>query len=201
VSDDLETPALPFWMEGAETGSLASSAQSWFQKLGQVALLPARQLDPLTCQATVLDLIAWQRGVTRYRGEPERAYRLRVAYAYANAKDAGSVAGWGRIFQRLEVGEMDMEERMDGQDWDVLGVVLSDEDLSENQRLVEIIIEEYGRTCRRYRLVSRQASTITARLGRFDHDQMTVCAAIPPLAMGVRLAVFENAHSTMEACA
>lgn len=196
---DAPTLKLPFWMEGAESGALAAAAREWFTRLGQAATLPARQLDPLTCTGAVLDLLAWQRGVARYRGEPERAYRLRVAHAYANAKDAGGVAGWGRIFQRLEVGGVSLAERMAGQDWDVIGVVLSDDDLAANQRLVEIIIEEYGRTCRRYRLVSRQRADIAARISAFDHDHMTVCAVMPPLSMGVRLAAFDDNHSTVEA--
>lgn len=196
---DAPTIKLPFWMEGAETGALSAAALEWFSRLGQAATLPARQLDPLTCSGVVLDLLAWQRNVTRYKGEPDRAYRLRVAHAYANAKDAGSVAGWGRIFRRLEVGGINLEERMPGQDWDVVGVVLSDEDLAANQRLVEIIIEEYGRTCRRYRLISRRQADIAARISAFDHDHMTVCAVMPSLSLGVRLAAFDDNHSTVEA--
>lgn len=199
MSTELETPKLPFWMEGTQTKALASAARSWFGKLASGATLPARQLDPLTCTGTVLDLIAWQRGVIRYRGEPERSYRLRVAHAYVNARDAGSVEGWRRIFQRLEVGNLDLHERMEGQDWDVVGIVLDDAALAAHQRLVEIIIEEYGRTCRRYRLVSRLHEGVSVRLGSFDHDHMTVCAAMPPLAIGLRLAAFDDNHSTVEA--
>lgn len=199
MSTEPETPTLPFWMEGAETSALGTAARAWFAKLGQAATLPARQLDPLTCTGTMLDLLAWQRAVTSYCGEPERSYRLRVAHAYANARDAGSVAGWTRIFKRLEVGGVTLAERMAGQDWDVVGVELSDADLAANQRLVEIIIEEYGRTCRRYRLISNQRGGVTVGLAPFEHDNTTVCAALPPLSVGVRLATFDNTYSTVEA--
>lgn len=176
-----DTPSLklPFWMEGAETGALAAAAREWFSRLGQAATLPARQLDPLTCSGDVLDLLAWQRNVTRYKGEPERAYRLRVAHAYANARDAGGGAGWRRIFQRLEVGAVTLEERIGGQDWDVVGVVLSDDDQSNHQSLVEIIIEEYGRTCRRYTIVARAHESASVCAGAFDNDHSTHEATLP----------------------
>lgn len=198
----LEQPSLPFWMGGEECSKLARAAHSWFTRLGEWAALPARQLDPLTCTSTVLDLLAWQRNVTTYQGEPERLYRLRVAHAYANARDAGSVAGWGRIFQRLELGGVALEERVPGQDWDVIGVVVDDTAFPDRQNVLEIIVQEYGRTCRRYRFISRIPQAVRVAACAFDDDHATVCAVSNPLTMvtaGMRAAAFDNSHHTTEA--
>ncbi|EPR43145.1 tail protein I [Desulfovibrio sp. X2] len=196
---ELDAPSLPFWMAGAEADKLAAAAKEWFARLGEAAALPAKQLDPLSCSASILDLLAWQRGISAYKGEPERSYRLRVAYAYANARDAGSVNGWARIFQRLEVGDVELQERIAGQDWDIIGIVLDDERLAACQGLVEIIVKDYGRTCRRYHLVSRITATATCGHGTFDLDHSTVCASVPPLAVRARLGTFDNQYSTVEA--
>ncbi|HEU6437426.1 MAG TPA: phage tail protein [Nitratidesulfovibrio sp.] len=198
----LDQPSLPFWMGGEECSKLSRAAHGWFSRLGEWAALPARQLDPLTCTPTVLDLLAWQRNVTTYQGEPERLYRLRVAHAYANARDAGSVAGWGRIFQRLELGGVALEERVAGQDWDIIGVVVDDTAFPDQQNVLEIIVQEYGRTCRRYRFISRIPQAVRVAACAFDDDHATVCAVSNPLTMvtaGMRAAAFDNSHHTTEA--
>jgi len=198
----LDQPSLPFWMGGEECSKLSRAAHGWFSRLGEWAALPARQLDPLTCTPTVLDLLAWQRNVTTYQGEPERLYRLRVAHAYANARDAGSVAGWGRIFQRLELGGVALEERVAGQDWDVIGVVVDDTAFPDQQNVLEIIVQEYGRTCRRYRFISRIPQAVRVAACAFDDDHATVCAVSNPLTLvtaGMRAAAFDNSHHTTEA--
>lgn len=198
----LDQPSLPFWMGGEECSKLSRAAHGWFSRLGEWAALPARQLDPLTCTPTVLDLLAWQRNVTTYKGEPERLYRLRVAHAYANARDAGSVAGWGRIFQRLELGGVALEERVAGQDWDIIGVVVDDTAFPDQQNVLEIIVQEYGRTCRRYRFISRIPQAVRVAACAFDDDHATVCAVSNPLTLvtaGMRAAAFDNSHHTTEA--
>lgn len=90
---------IPFWMNGPHVRTLAGASRVWFGRLGEWAAFPLRQADPMTCSERMLDLIAWQRGVPRAAGEAERLYRLRVAHAYANARDSGQIAGWKRIFK------------------------------------------------------------------------------------------------------
>ncbi|WP_241000450.1 phage tail protein, partial [Pseudomonas viridiflava] len=108
------------------------------------------QMDADTCHLTVLDLLAWQRDITRFKGEPEGLYRLRVKYAFINSVDAGSTAGLKRILERLGVGYVEIQERMPERDWDVVLLTLSDSQLSENPDLLRVLIRQYGRTCRRY---------------------------------------------------
>lgn len=174
---EVPTPELPFWMDGKASRTLCRAAQTFFQLLGEAAIWPARQCNPMECTPDVLDIIAWQRCVARYPGEPERLYRLRVAHAYANARDAGQTAGWGRIFQRLELGGVALRERVPGQDWDRVGIAINDDAFSDQQNVLEIIIEDYGRTCRRYYFDSRIPLPLWGAAGAFDEHHETLAAA------------------------
>lgn len=147
-----ELPRLtpPEWMSQRSVAQLAATAHKWFSRVAQWAAFPLRQLDPMTCTEPVLDLIAWQRDIQRFETEPLALYRLRVRHAYANARDAGSVDGFKRIFQRLGIGYVEIEERMDGLDWDVINIRLSSNQLDGNTELLDTLIQHYGRTCRRY---------------------------------------------------
>ncbi|PXC05883.1 phage tail protein, partial [Pseudomonas aeruginosa] len=141
---------LPFWLDGPELAKLTRAAQAWWEKAEDQLRWPLLQLDAETCHITILDLLAWQRDISRFRGEPENLYRLRVKHAFVNAVDAGSVAGVKRILQRLGVGYVEIEERMPGRDWDVVLLQLTDSQLSANPELLRVLIQQYGRTCRRY---------------------------------------------------
>ncbi|MCJ2164663.1 MULTISPECIES: phage tail protein [unclassified Pseudodesulfovibrio] len=198
---DETTPevTLPFWMSGPELTKLARAAQKWFALLMGWAIWPVQQMDPETCTETVLDLIAWQRDISRFNGEPLALYRLRVKYAYINAKDAGSVAGFKRIFQRLGVGYLEIEERMPGRDWDVIGLQLSDTQLADNQALLQELIQHYGRTCRRYEWTLISPLPISIRVETFDNDYQTFCASVPPLSIGPRLDEFNNDSAVITA--
>lgn len=200
--EQLPPLVLPFWMGGEQASKLASAAHAWFSLLGRVAIWPAKQLDAMTCTPAVLDLLAWQRNVSRYAGEPDRLYRLRVAFAYANGKDAGGLNGWKRIFARLELGKVELEERVPGQDWDCINIVSDDASFPDKQNVLEIIINEYGRTCRRYRFVSRIPLPSKIHCALFDNDHVTVIATADPLVRrgcAVRYAIFHNDLSTLEA--
>lgn len=195
-------PKLSFWMGGERARALCRAARNFWQRIADAATWPARQLNPLECSPPILDLIAWQRCIARYPGEPERLYRLRVAHAYANAVDAGQTAGWGRIFRRLELGEVQLEERVPEQDWDRVGIVCDDAQFPDQQNVLEIIVEDYGRTCRRYYFVSRIALPSSVGCALFDLDHNTVCAApsaLPPLRATLPCALFNHEHSTLEA--
>jgi len=201
MADEQTTPevSLPFWMSGPELAKLARAAQKWFSLLMSWAIWPVRQMDPDTCTETVLDLIAWQRDIRRFEGEPLALYRKRVKYAYANARDAGSVAGFKRIFQRLGVGYIEIEERMAGRDWDVISLSLSDSQLAENQDLLQVLIQHYGRTCRRYEWTIITPLSLSIRIEEFNNDFQTICASVPPLTIGPRFEEFNNDSAVVSA--
>lgn len=169
---------LPFWLEGVELSKLRNAAQAWWAKVETWMNWPLLQLDAETCHLTVLDLLAWQRDIQRFQGEPESLYRKRVKYAFINAVDAGSTAGTVRIFQRLGVGYVELEERFDAVDWDVIRIHLTDSQLSANPVLLRVLMQQYGRTCRRYEFATITPVTLGMRIAHFHDDQQTLSAAL-----------------------
>ncbi|MEZ6853124.1 phage tail protein [Halodesulfovibrio aestuarii] len=183
---------LPFWFSKEQISALAAAASQWFAKLQEWALWPAMQNNPETCAEAVLNLIAWQRDIDRFKGEPLSLFRKRVKYAYINAKEAGSVVGFKRIFMRLGIGYVEIEERMDGVDWDVVDIQLSDTQLAENQQLLTVLIQHYGRTCRRYRWKIITPVPFYVRAGEFNNTYGYDHAAVSPCTVGVRAEEFSN---------
>lgn len=169
---------LPFWLDAGELAKLKASAQAWWENVEGWLQWPLLQLDPETCHLTVLDLMAWQRDITRFSGEPESLYRLRVKHAFVNAVDAGSTAGLKRILVRLGVGYIEIEERMPDRDWDVILLRLSDSQLSQNPELLRIIVQQYGRTCRRYDFVTITRVSMHVAIADFNDDQQTLIATL-----------------------
>ncbi|EOG6950206.1 hypothetical protein ACRZZR_003101 [Edwardsiella piscicida] len=156
---------LPVWMHKGQVRALADGCRTFWQGVADWLMWPLRQLDVDTCSVPVLDLVAYQRDISRFKGEPLTLYRKRVKFAFINAKDAGSVAGFIAIFQRLGVGYVELRERQPDLDWDVIVVRVSDSQLSDNTELLMEIIQHYGRTCRRYRFEVITASRLQIRCG------------------------------------
>lgn len=156
---------LPFWFSDEQVSIVKNAATAWFAKLRAWAMFPVAQLDPRTCSVTALKELAWQRDADRFSGEPLELHRLRVEYAYQNAKDAGSTSGFERIFQRLGIGAIKQHQRMPGVDWDVIDIELTDEQLTKYPGLLDVLVRKYGRTCRRYRwrVVTRIPLSLTVR--------------------------------------
>ncbi|AZC59957.1 phage tail protein [Pseudomonas chlororaphis] len=169
---------LPFWLDGPELAKLKAAAQAWWEKVEGWLQWPLLQMDAETCHLAVLDLLAWQRDINRFKDEPESLYRLRVKFAFVNAVDAGSTAGLKRILHRLGVGYVEIEERLEGRDWDVVLLRLSDSQLSENPELLRVLIQQYGRTCRRYDFVTITPVTLRIVAADFNDDQQTLVASL-----------------------
>ena len=169
---------LPFWLDGKELNRLKTASQSWWNKVEGWLQWPLLQMDAETCHLTVLDLLAWQRDISRFKDEPESLYRLRVKFAFINAVDAGSTAGLKRILQRLGVGYVEIDERMPDRDWDVVLLRLSDSQLSQNPELMRVLIQQYGRTCRRYDFVTITPVSLRIVAVDFNDDQQTLVASL-----------------------
>ncbi|PWE46182.1 phage tail protein [Pseudomonas prosekii] len=169
---------LPFWLDGPQLAKLKAASQSWWEKVEGWLQWPLLQMDAETCHLTVLDLLAWQRDISRFKDEPESLYRLRVKFAFVNAVDAGSTAGLKRILQRLGVGYVEIDERMPDRDWDVVLLRLSDSQLSQNPELLRVLIQQYGRTCRRYDFVTITPVSLRIVAVDFNDDQQTLIARL-----------------------
>ena len=103
---------------------------------------------------------------------------MRVKFAFINAVDAGSTAGLKRILQRLGVGYVEIDERMPDRDWDVVLLRLSDSQLSQNPELMRVLIQQYGRTCRRYDFVTITPVSLRIVAVDFNDDQQTLVASL-----------------------
>ncbi len=146
----MQTIKLPFWLDGTQLKKLVAGAQAWWEQAEDWLTWPWSQFDALTCSSAVLALLAFQRDVERFAGESEELFRKRVKFAYINAEDSGYKAGFTRIFERIGIGYVEQLERFDNVNWDVIGLVMSDQQLSANPTLLMQIVMKYGRTCRRY---------------------------------------------------
>ena len=146
----LKTLALPSWMNRGELDKLLTASKKFWAGIAEWVTWPLQQFDPLTCAEPLLNLLAYDRDIARFNGEPLALFRKRVAYAFINAQDAGSVSGFIAIFARLGIGYVELLERQPDIDWDVIIVRVSDSQISDNADLLLQIIRQYGRTCRRY---------------------------------------------------
>ncbi|MGY8897796.1 MAG: phage tail protein [Paraglaciecola sp.] len=162
---------LPFWLQGCALVSVKNAASNFWAKVQSHVDWQNNQIDALACDVRLLDLLAWERDIQRFATEDETTYRLRVKHAYANAKDAGSIAGFKRIFARLGVRYIEIIERDPELDWDIVTIDLEDNELSQKQELLEALIQHYGRTCRRYQYSLVNLAEASINSAEFDHAQ------------------------------
>lgn len=163
-------------MAGPQISKLMAAAQSFWEIVEGWLALPLSKWDPLSCHEDILYLMAWQRDLNRFADEPLALFRLRVSYAFANAKDGGDIGGFSRIFGRLGLVILSINERVDGQDLDIVYIEIDSEVVADNFDLLQHIIRHYGRTCRRYVLQSGSHTVIHARAGEFSADYTTTSA-------------------------
>lgn len=156
-SPQLPAHTVPWWMDGKTLAAklkepyfLANGVMNYWQKIRGHLLWPLAQLDPLTCAESLLPTLAWGRDIARFQDEPLALFRKRIKYAFINAKDSGESAGFIRIFARLGIGYVEIDERTPGRDWDIVTIRLTDSQLSDNYDLLIALLQHYGRTCRRY---------------------------------------------------
>lgn len=167
---------LPFWMSKGEPGKLLAVMRRFWSEVYGWITWPLAQLDPLACSETILNLMAYDRDISRFDGEPLSLFRKRVAYAFVNAADAGSVEGFINIFDRLGIGYVELMERQPGIDWDVILVRVSDSQIADNTQLMIQIIRQYGRTCRRYQFEVITSDSLLIRAG-WDQGEYVVYPA------------------------
>lgn len=169
---------LPFWLAGKHFESLRLAAVAWWNLVEQWLSWPLLQFDPLTSVLPVLNLLAWERGIKRFSNEAETMYRRRVKWALLNAQDAGSAAGFVRIFERLGFGYIEIQERVDGEDFDIIFLAVADCVLAEYEEQINNVIRSYGRTCRRYQLLNITPLDwrVSARavVASFDYDKASL---------------------------
>ncbi|MDR2243312.1 MAG: hypothetical protein LBE28_11130 [Providencia alcalifaciens] len=177
--EKLKKLALPSWMDKGEPAKLLNALRRFWSGVYGWLTWPLQQLDAETCTESLLAILAYQRDIQRFNNEPLELYRKRVKYAFINAKDAGSVAGFIDIFKRLGVGYVEVNERQPDIDWDIIILRVSDGQIANNPDLLLQIIRQYGRTCRRYRFEVIALHHLEMRVGFVEADYVCYHATIP----------------------
>ena len=119
----------------------------------------------MTAELELVHLLAWERDIEQLIGETETLYRTRVKYALKFAKGAGSKEGWCFMFNKLGIPTVSIDERMAHTDWDIIRLQLLDSDLAQSPKLIENIIKQYGRTCRRYEFANSNTTKVNIAIG------------------------------------
>ncbi|MCW6546995.1 hypothetical protein NE897_15095 [Yersinia ruckeri] len=161
----LKALRLPSWMDQGEPAKLLRACSRFWLWVNGWLIWPLNQLDASTCAVPLLNVLAYQRDISRFNGEPLSLFRKRVEYAFINAADAGSKAGFIAIFERLGIGYVELLERQPEVDWDVIQVRVTDSQIAGNSDLLMQIIRQYGKTCRRYRFEVMTNSGLHLRAG------------------------------------
>ncbi|HFQ5358007.1 TPA: phage tail protein [Vibrio vulnificus] len=154
---------LRYWMGRGELAKLARALHAYWGYVQAAFEMPLKQHDPLTAPIALVNILAWQRDVERLGQEPEELFRIRVAHAYGFARDAGSVAGWEEMFAKLGYPHIGQDERLVNVDWDVISLKIRDGDLSNVPKLLDTVIRQYGRTCRRYQYTTYVEMPLAAK--------------------------------------
>ena len=169
---------IPYWLAKplSDLDKLRHASIAFWQRLQTMLLWPAAQLDPMTAELALVHLLAWERDIEQIPQETEQLYRIRVKYALKFAKGAGSIDGWHFMFKKLGVQIISIDERIEFVDWDVIRVQLIDSELSQSSQLIENIIRQYGRTCRRYQLAVHNKVNVFLKTGNtlVQHDHTNI---------------------------
>lgn len=185
--EKLKRLALPSWMDKGEPAKLLNALRRFWDSVYGWLTWPLQQLDADTCTEPLLNLLAYQRDIHRFNNEPLDLYRKRVKYAFINAKDSGSVAGFIEIFKRLGVGYVEINERQPDIDWDVIILRVSDGQIANNPDLLLNIIRQYGRTCRRYRFEVMAVHNMGMRVGFVEAEYICYYATLPNQPLYIRI--------------
>ncbi|ENP7379779.1 hemolysin [Vibrio parahaemolyticus] len=154
---------LRYWMGRGELAKFARAMRNYWEHVRAAFEMPLQQHDPLTAPMALVNILAWQREVERLGQEPEALFRIRVAHAYGFARDAGTIAGWEDMFAKLGYPHITQDERLANVDWDVISLKIKDGDLTNVPKLLDTVIRQYGRTCRRYQYTSYVEMPLAAR--------------------------------------
>jgi hypothetical protein len=164
---------LPFWLSGTELKKILNASQVFWNNVEGWIQISLQQLDVKKCHPIALTLFAREKKVEQLPGETLDLHRKRVELALVNNKDAGEINGLGQILHRFGITEFSIEERLQNLDWDMISIELPEESITSNFVLLQKIIREYGRTCRRYILTTNQKITIQTCVAQVDHNQIT----------------------------
>ncbi len=164
------------WLNKGYAEKLVKAATGYWDQSRNYVIWATQQKDELQNEEPILGLLAWERLTQRLPNEPAELYRKRVQHALVNTIDAGEMTSLKRIFKRLNLEVINVRERIDGRDWDIIAIDMSDTTLANANLLLPELIQLYGRTCRRYELtVHSKTSTMLGLDSVFiQHDHTNI---------------------------
>ncbi len=169
--------SLRFWQAaglltkiGGAADTFWDLAQGWLDKVSGT-------IDAETAPISLVELLGWERDIDRFPGEDDALFRKRVKFALVNAKDAGSTGGFSRIWNRLGLGAISQTERFDEENWDVIRLRIDETIFGRYVWLLDTLIRQYGRTCRRYEFESLSSSMMGIRPFEFELETFNCIAA------------------------
>lgn len=168
------------WLNKGYAEKLVKAATGYWEKSRDYVMWAVNQKDESQNEEPVLGFLAWERLTTRLDDEPIELYRKRVQHALVNTIDAGEVASVKSIFDRLGLEVLNVRERIDGRDWDIIAIDMTDSTLAGNTDLLPELIQLYGRTCRRYELTVHNKADVSMSIG-LTHVQWDSCHIDHPL--------------------
>lgn len=152
---------LPVWLtKGERVNRLKQAAEHWWENVKSWLEWALDQQDPQKCSEQALEKLAWHRQIKRIQNESLEMFRKRVAFAFANAVDAGSQAGFLRIIKRLDLPVVAVIERQQPFDWDQIEIVWNGNPIALNEQVLQSVIRTYGRTGRRYFVSTSQVAEL-----------------------------------------
>lgn len=169
---------LPSWLDRGQPAVLLRACVTFWSRVYGWLTWPLKQFDPLSCAESLLNLIAYERDITRFDGEPLSLFRKRVNFAFINAQDAGEIAGFIAIFERLGIGYVELLERQPEIDWDIIIVRVTDSQIADNSDLLLEIIRKYGRTCRRYQFEVITSLGVQLHAGWYQGEYIYYAASL-----------------------
>ncbi|KZN61205.1 hypothetical protein [Pseudoalteromonas luteoviolacea] len=162
------------WLNKGYAEKLVKAATGYWNKTSEFVMWAVNQKDEQQNEEPILSFLAWERLTDRLHDEPLELYRKRVQHALVNTIDAGEFASIKDIFARLGIEVIKVSERLDGRDWDIIAIDLTDNALANNNNLLPELIQLYGRTCRRYELTVHNKAEVSLSLGG-THVQWDNC--------------------------
>ncbi|MDD5697671.1 MAG: hypothetical protein PHH77_03555 [Victivallaceae bacterium] len=165
---------LRFWQSADLLNRIAGAADSFYELVQTWLEKVSGTVDAESAPIKLVELLGWERDIERFSGEDDTLFRKRVKYALVNARDAGSKAGFARIWERLGLGNLEQTERFDAENWDVIRLRIDEEVFGKYAWLLDTLVRMYGRTCRRYELESLATAQVGIR--PFNFDLETECS-------------------------
>jgi len=160
---------LKFWMNGPQARAAAKAAAVFWGRVEGWLDQSLAQADIRVSTAEALRQHAEDRGVARLPGETEPLWRERVRHAITVAQNSGTRAGLEYILGVYGVTAFSIEERVAGEDWDVIRISLNPDALSgADTAVLDRVFQEWGRVCRRYVMFHLQTSVQTVFSGQIS---------------------------------